>query len=235
MNLPSSPGQAIALVVAAGSGRRMGFDKIVAPLAGQPVVCWSLDAFENCPDISEGILVCAPGRGEEFRRLAVSFPKFRRVVGGGAERTDSVLNGLSAMEGDPEAIVAVHDGARPLITPAVISAVVAAARAGGAAVAAEPAADTLHRAGDAGCLVETVSRDNLWAMQTPQAAGRHLLQHALEAARKSGQHVTDEISALLATGVRATPVPHGTLNFKVTWPRDLELAESVLRRRLDRQ
>lgn len=233
--IPSSPaGSAVALIVAAGSGRRMGFDKIVAPLAGRPVVAWSLEAFQNCPDIIEGILVCADGRQDEFRSLAVPFPKFRRVVSGGAERVDSVLNGLAAIEAGQDTLIAVHDGARPLITPAVISAVLAAARGAGAAVAAEPVSETLHRAGEGGQLLETVVRENLWAMQTPQAAGLGDLKAALSAIRRAGRVATDEISALLEIGLRPTPVSHGTPNFKVTWPRDLEVAESVLIRRLGR-
>jgi len=224
----SSLPRTVAIVVAAGAGRRMGFDKVVAPLAGRPVVMWSLAAFQHCEDVESGLLVCAAGREDEFRALASNFPKFQTFVVGGIERMDSVLNGLEALAAAPPAIVAVHDAARPLATPALISAVIGSAAERGAAVAVEPVSDTLQRAGGAGNLVETVSRQNLWAMQTPQAAGYELLWAALRAASIARHPVTDEISALIAMGIQPHAVSHSDLNFKITWPRDLQLAEAVL-------
>ena len=224
----SSLPRTVAIVVAAGAGRRMGFDKVVAPLAGQPVVMWSLAAFQHCEDVESGLLVCAAGREDEFRALASNFPKFQTFVVGGIERMDSVLNGLEALAAAPPAIVAVHDAARPLVTPALISAVIGSAAERGAAVAVEPVSDTLQRDGGAGNLVETVSRQNLWAMQTPQAAGYELLRAALRAASIARHPVTDEISALIAMGIQPHAVSHSDLNFKITWPRDLQLAEAVL-------
>jgi len=226
-----SLGKSMAIVVAAGAGRRMGFDKIVAPLAGRPVLCWSLEAFQECEDITSGVLVCAAGRIEEFRRLAEPFSKFRTIVAGGDERADSVINGLDALEAMSPDIVAVHDAARPLVTPGLISAVVGAASERGAAVAAEPVGDTLHRAGGSHNLTETVPRHNLWAMQTPQAARYSVLREALASARATKHGVTDEVSALIARGVSPHAVSHTGLNFKVTWPRDLELAELILEKR----
>jgi len=221
--------RAAGLIVAAGGSRRMGFDKITAPLDGRPLVTWSLAAFEACDDIGPCVLVCAESRIEEFAALAAPYKKFQLVVPGGSERAGSVRSGLQALESRGPALVAVHDAARPLVTPAMISQVVAAAAECGAAVAAEPVSDSLHRAAAAGHLVETVSRENLWAMQTPQVAGLSALRDALESARLSGREVTDEISALIQAGVRPRAVFHGSLNFKVTFPRDLALAESVLK------
>lgn len=221
----------MAVVVAAGAGRRMGFDKIVAPLGGRPVVAWSLAAFQECEDIAVGVLVCAAGRVEEFRALAAPYSKFQLIIPGGAERADSVRNGLDALEPLSPGIVAVHDVARPLVTAGLISAVVGAAVEGRAAVAAEPVSDTLQRAGGSGNLVETVPRHNLWAMQTPQAAEYELLRDSLRAAAESKRGVTDEVSALIASGIHPHAVPHTGLNFKITWPRDLELAQVVLSQR----
>lgn len=216
-----------ALVVAAGAGRRMGFDKIVAPLAGRPVVQWSLDAFQQCPDVHLGALVCAAGRRSEFEEYCAPFPKFRLIVSGGAERSDSVINGLEALAAEGAEFVAVHDAARPLIRPEVITQVIQAALDCGAAVAAEPASDTMHRAnGD--ILFETVPRDGIWSMQTPQVARLTDLRQALSAARLADRPVTDEMSALLLAGHRPRAIPHGTLNFKITWPRDLDLAQRIL-------
>jgi 2-C-methyl-D-erythritol 4-phosphate cytidylyltransferase len=217
------------LIVAAGASRRMGFDKITAPLAGRPLLVWSLAAFEACGAIGQSVLVCPESRIDEFSALAEPFAKFRLVVPGGAERAESVLNGLSALEAFSPDLVAVHDAARPLVTPSLISAVVAAAAEYDAAVAAEPVSDTLHRAGAGGFLAETVSRDHLWAMQTPQVAGYSVLRRAIEA----GRTLTDEISALILAGIRPKPVFHDGLNFKVTFPRDIALAEAVLALRED--
>ena len=221
--------RASGLIVAAGGSRRMGFDKITAPLAGRPLVTWSLAAFEACDDIGPCVLVCAESRLDEFAALAAPFKKFQWVVPGGAERVDSVRNGLLALESCGPALVAVHDAARPLVTPAMISRVVAVAAETGAAVAAEPVGDSLHRAAGAGHLVETVSREGLWAMQTPQVASLAALREALEAALLAGRGVTDEVSALIQIGRRPRAVFHGALNFKVTFPRDLDLAEAVLK------
>lgn len=220
--------RASGLLVAAGGSRRMGFDKITAPLAGRPLVTWSLAAFEACDDIGACVLVCAESRLAEFAALAAPYKKFRLIVPGGSERADSVRNGLQALESRSPALVAVHDAARPLVTPKMITQVVAAAAECGAAVAAEPVSDSLHRAAGAGHLVETISREGLWAMQTPQVAGFTALRDALETARVAGREVTDEISALILGGLLPKAVFHGGLNFKVTFPRDLALAEAVL-------
>ena len=220
--------RASGLLVAAGGSRRMGFDKITAPLAGRPLVTWSLAAFEACDDIGACVLVCAESRLAEFAALAAPYKKFQLIVPGGSERADSVRNGLQALESRSPALVAVHDAARPLVTPKMITQVVAAAAECGAAVAAEPVSDSLHRAAGAGHLVETISREGLWAMQTPQVAGFTALRDALETARVAGREVTDEISALILGGLLPKAVFHGGLNFKVTFPRDLALAEAVL-------
>ena len=130
--------KAAAILVAAGSSTRMGFDKLTAPLAGQPLLFWSLQAVQDCAEISMAILVCAPQRTEEFAALAKSFPKISRVVAGGAERSASVLNGLLALAPNPPDLVAVHDAARPLATPALFTQILAAAEKHRAASAAHP-------------------------------------------------------------------------------------------------
>ena len=206
----------------------MGFDKILAPLCGRPLVEWSLAAFEACAEISFSVLVCSPERVDEFQAIAAPYKKICMVVAGGSERSESVSNGLHAMEPMGPAFVAVHDAARPLVTPALISAVVSAARTHGSAVAAEPVSDTIHRSDGFAALVETVPRTDLWAMQTPQVAGFSELRGALQLMQQSGRLVTDEISAMIAAGYRPHAVSHGDLNFKVTFPRDLKLAAAAL-------
>ena len=210
-----------AILVAAGSSARMGFDKLTAPLCGRSVLEWSLRAFQDCPAIDRAVLVCAPQRIAEFTALAAAYPKFRDIVAGGAERSASVLHGLQALASNPPDFVAVHDAARPLVTPALIEKVLAAAEAHRAASAAHPVTDSLHRADANGALGETIPRANLFAMQTPQAARHDLLLAALEAHHAGA---TDEVSALIANGIHPVPVLHGEPNFKITFPSDLTLA-----------
>lgn len=219
-----------AIIVAAGESRRMGFDKLMAPLAGRPLVTHSLMAFEACPEVTEVILVCSASRLVEFDALIPEFPKVRQVVAGGNERVDSVLCGLEAFQEAPQ-FVAVHDGARPLILPSAISTCYHAAQECGASVSAEPVTDTLHRADTQLMATETVSRQNLWRMQTPQILQFDVLKFLLEDARQAGEPVTDEISVLLKAGRKARVVENTDWNFKVTYPRDLELAELILRHR----
>lgn len=220
--------KAAAIVVAAGSSARMGFDKLTAPLVGMPLVCWSLEAIQDCPGISTAVLVCAPQRRDEFTAMARAFPKFSRVVAGGVERSASVLNGLLALRQNPPEFVAVHDAARPLATPALFTQVLASAEKLGAASAAHPVADSLHRAGPDRLLYETLPRQNLFAMETPQAARFSDLLSAISA---HGSGATDEVGALIASGIHPAPIVHGAANFKITHPADFPVAEEILKSR----
>lgn len=209
----------------------MGFDKLTAPLLGQPLVAHGLAAFEDCADVDGIVLVCAGERVAEFEKIAAPFAKVREVVAGGRERVDSVLAGVSAFADPGPVHIAIHDGARPLITPEAISACYRAAVEFGAAVSAEPVTDTLHRTDAAGLAHETVSRENLWRMQTPQILETRVLKSLLLEARASGAAVTDEISLLLRAGRAAKVVENPDWNFKVTYPRDLALAGMLLKER----
>ena len=220
--------KAAAILVAAGSSTRMGFDKLTVPLAGKPLLVWSLQAVQDCPEISTAVLVCAAQRTEEFTAFAQSFPKISRIVAGGAERSASVLNGLLALASNPPDLVAVHDAARPLATPALFTQILAAAEQHRAASAAHPIADSLHRAKADGLLQESISRQNLFAMETPQAAHFSDLLSAIQA---HGPGATDEVGALIAAGIHPAPVLHGAPNFKITHPADLPVAEEILKTR----
>lgn len=219
---------AAAIVVAAGSSSRMGFDKPTAPLAGRPLLHWSLAAIQDSADISAAILVAAPNRLDEFTELAKPFPKIHRVVSGGSERSASVLNGLLALSENPPALVAVHDAARPLATASLFSQILAAAAKHRAASAAHAVADSLHRADADGLLDTTVSRANLFAMETPQAA---CFLDLLSAVQTHGASATDEVGVLIAAGIHPFPVVHGAPNFKITHPSDLPVAEEILKSR----
>jgi 2-C-methyl-D-erythritol 4-phosphate cytidylyltransferase len=233
LNSNTSPDLA-AIVVAAGVSRRMGFDKLSAPLGGKPLIAHSLAAFNDCPDVDYIVLVCAADRIEEFRALSAEFPKVRQIVAGGKERVQSVLAGTAAFAENRPIFAAVHDGARPLITAELISACYQAAREFGASVSAEPVTDTLHRVNNQLLTVETVSRKNLWRMQTPQILELTVLESLLQDVRETGGTITDEISLLIRSGGKARVVENLDWNIKITYPRDLELAEIILENRKQR-
>lgn len=212
-----------AIIVAAGSSRRAGFDKLAAPLAGVPVLCRSVQAFAAA-GAECVVLVCPQERWDALRpwEHAGAVPVIR--VDGGARRQDSVSAGLAALPAAAQ-WVAVHDAARPLITPAGIRACLAAAQQGGAAACAHPVVDTLKRADAAAhTLPEPVSRENLWGMETPQIFRTDLLARAYDQVAAQGAEITDEVSAMELLGVPTTLVQVGP-NMKITLPGDLELAE----------
>lgn len=218
-----------AVIVAAGSSRRAGFDKLAAPLAGQPVLCRSVQAFVDA-GCSAVVVVCPPERWEAVGLAAATYPVPVLRVDGGAERQDSVAAGLAALPSGTR-WVAVHDGARPLITPQGIQACLAAAAQTGAAACAHPVVDTLKRADAAGLsLPEKVSRDCLWGMETPQIFDIELLRCAYACVEEQGLVVTDEVSAVETLGV-PTRLVSGGANLKITLPGDLELAELIFNHR----
>lgn len=210
------------VIVAAGSSTRMGFDKLTALIRGQSVLARSIAAFQECDCVDRIVLVCAESRVEEFCTLAEPYYKVSRVVPGGQERKDSVFQGLINLDGND--FVAVHDAARPLVTPAMITRCFQAAQKIGAAACGEPATDTMHRVDVRGVATVTVPRDNLWRMQTPQIGRRIELLEALS----QPEFFTDEVSALVAAGKDVEIVSAGRRNFKITFPGDLLLAEAIL-------
>src|SRR6478672_11132704 len=158
-----------AIIVAAGSSQRMGFDKLLALLGDKPVLAHTIDAFERTDSVREIILVARSERIEEFDELTQQngFKKVRHIIPGGEERHDSVRAGLECVMPTAE-FIAVHDGARPLITPEQIEHVLAQARQHGGAALAAPITDTLKRGDENGVVTGGVSRESLYAMQTPQ-------------------------------------------------------------------
>lgn len=229
-------GDFAAVVVAGGRSLRMGFNKLLVPLAGRAVVLHSLLAWWRWPGLRSLVLVVPEGEIEVFTELtATGFagevsasgrPDFQ-VVAGGAERMDSVRAGLVALPLEV-AWVAVHDAARPLLTTEMIRRCLARAREVGGAVCAEPCHDTLHRGNSAGLLVETVSREGLWRMQTPQIFRRERLLELILGAKARGETWTDEAGMVLQAGDAVGVVAAEGPNFKITLPPDLALAEAVL-------
>jgi 2-C-methyl-D-erythritol 4-phosphate cytidylyltransferase len=221
-----------AIIVAAGSSQRMGFDKLLALLGDRPVLAHTIDAFERTPSVNEIILVARAERVPEFEELVAQnrFRKVRPVIPGGQHRQDSVNAGMKHLSTE-SSFVAVHDAGRPLITPEQIEEVFACARKHGAAALAAPVTDTLKRAGDDRVVTGGVARDNLYAMQTPQIFARDLLERAYAAVATKKLSVTDEVSAVELLGERVLLVPNDDWNVKITFPRDLLLAQAAIARR----
>ncbi len=218
-----------AIIVAGGSSRRMGFDKTFALINGRPVIAHSIAAFEATPSVAEIILVGREDRLGELLELAAAenFRKVAKVIAGGTRRQDSVASGLQAMRSDAQ-LVAVHDAARPLVRPEQIEAVVAQARKTGAASLAAPIKDTIKQADPKFFVSGSVSREGLYAMETPQIFAVELLRRAYEAVKENGVAITDEVSAVERLGHKVLLVPNEQINLKITFPDDLKLAEMIL-------
>ncbi len=215
-----------AILVAAGSSQRMGFDKLASPLAGIPVLRRTLDAFLAVDSIAEIVVVCP---AERWKLLGDDkFSKPVKRVDGGADRQDSVVAGLAALSAETD-LVAVHDGARPLVAAADIDRCVTAALEFHAAALARRVTETLKRSDAADFSAGAVSRENLWFMETPQVFEIPLLLEAYEAVAAQGLAVTDEVSAMEAIGVQVKFIESIYPNLKITTPADLALAEALLR------
>jgi 2-C-methyl-D-erythritol 4-phosphate cytidylyltransferase len=223
-----------AVIVAAGKGTRMGpnIDKLFLEVAGEPVVSHTWRRFDSAPEIDEIILVVRDGMQPAFMDIAreAGFRKAHRFVVGGAERQDSVWNGLQALS--PGAtIVAIQDGARPCTSPDLISGTIAAAREMGAAVAAQRVVDTIKESDDGKTVAKTLDRSRLWAVQTPQTFQVQVLKNALEAVKKKGLLVTDDTAACELIGQPVRLISSQTPNPKVTIPADVAYIELLLKAR----
>lgn len=219
-----------AVIVAAGSGTRMGRPKQFLPLLGHPVVEWTLKAFLDVADIEEIVLVLSQENMEHHgERLRKSSPKIR-VVSGGATRMGSVRNGIAALSDSLE-VLAVHDGARPLITPEIIKATLEEAYESGAALPAVPVKDTLKKVTSKELWISsTPVRSSFWLAQTPQCYRREILEEALTKFAKDDK-ATDESQLVERAGHRVKVVPSTYENLKITTPEDLDVAEAFLLKR----
>lgn len=218
-----------AIIVAAGSSRRMGFNKLTALLAGKPVLQRTLEAFDDCPSVEDIIVVASVDAGELIRKWVAEklFRKPVRVVTGGAERYLSVHEGLKQLA-PHTSIVAVHDGARPLITPEQITRCIERARETKAVACARPVTETMKRVNADGIISGDIERDGAWIMETPQVFDRALLCEAYERVVSEGIPVTDEVSAVQLFGAPIFVIDNPSPNPKITYAGDLDLTESLL-------
>jgi len=223
------------LIAAAGSGRRMGADrnKLLLPLAGRPVLAWTLEAALACSAIRWIGVVGQADDAEAIDAIVAAARPDRPVqwILGGDTRQDSVSRGLEALPAEAEAVL-IHDGARPLVEPALLErCVVALAKAmvGGAGiVAATPVTDTIKEVDGRGTITATPDRSRLWAAQTPQGFGVAQLRRAHATARSEGWSVTDDAALFERLGLPVRVLESPPSNIKLTTGFDLTIAEAVL-------
>ena len=216
-----------AVIVAAGNASRMGgIDKVMAPVGGEPMILRTVRAFQNAVAIKEIVVVTRPDLIEKIQALCSGFDKVTAVVPGGSDRPESVENGLKALS-DKVKLAAIQDGARPLITEAVIDRTVRAAHSYGAAAPAIPVKDTI-KIENGGIVSQTPDRSTLRAVQTPQVFDLDLLRGALQKAREDKAVITDDCSAVERLKFSVRLVEGDERNIKVTTPMDLKIAEILL-------
>ena len=219
-----------AVIVAAGTASRMGgIDKVMAPLDGEPMILHAVRTFQQCDAIREIVVVTREDLQATIFGLCAGFDKVRTVVIGGSDRPDSVQAGLNALSNKVR-LVAVHDGARPLVTWQVIDRTVRAANTYGAAAPAVPVKDTI-KVVKGGVVSATPDRSKLQAVQTPQIFDLDLLKAALKKAEKDGAAITDDCSAVENMGMSVKIVEGDEHNIKITTPMDLKIAQALLEER----
>lgn len=216
-----------AVIVAAGTASRMGgIDKVMAPLGGEPMIVRTVRTFQQCDAIREIVVVTREELLVPIMDLCHGFDKLTAVIVGGSSRPESVAKGLAALSSKAK-LVAVQDGARPLISWQVIDRTVRAANRYGAAAPAVPVKDTIKEV-RGGIVVQTPNRSMLQAVQTPQVFDLDLLKGALEKAKKENVQITDDCSAVELIGMSVKIVEGEERNIKVTTPLDLKIAELFL-------
>ena len=216
-----------AVIVAAGSASRMGgIDKVMAPLGGEPMIVRTVRTFQSCDAIREIVIVTREDLLVPIMDLCHGFDKVRAVIVGGNSRDESVRKGLAALSAKTK-LVAVQDGARPLVTWQVIDRAVRAANSYGAAAPAVAVKDTI-KVVRGGIVAATPDRSALRAVQTPQVFDIDLLTGALARAKQDGAAITDDCSAVERLGMSIKIVEGDERNIKVTTPMDLKIAKLLL-------
>lgn len=232
LNLVRKDKHCAAVIVAAGQSSRMkGEDKIFSLLQGKPVIARSIEAFEACAEVDEIVVVTRQDLLERVNTLCTDngYKKVKAVVAGGATRVESVMKGLDHVS-DKSGLAAIHDGARPLISYAVIHAAIEKARNCHAAAPAIPVKDTI-KAAENRMVAHTPDRKTLFAVQTPQVFDFDLLRAALQHALEHDLPITDDCSAVETLGMRVFLTDGCEENIKITTPMDLIMANAILERR----
>ncbi len=219
----------VAIIAAAGIGRRMGGGgKQFLLLKGDPVLAHSVRVFQNCSQVHQIIVVTNEADARRCRELVQSyqFDKVERIIVGGEERQDSVFNGLQVLPKATETVI-IHDGARPLVTPEIIKHSLDALEGWDGVVVAVPIKDTLKLV-EMENVVETLDRERIWQAQTPQIFKANLLAEAYRVARKNGYHGTDDAALMERLAYKIRVAVGSYENIKITTSEDLGIAEAIL-------
>ena len=223
-----------AVIVAAGSSQRMGSDKIMMKLGAMPVLARTVLAFENNENVDEIIIVTKTEKLEEIADMCFKngLHKVKQVVSGGATRMESALAGVSACRHGAE-LIAIHDGARPLVSQELITRTIEAAKAYRAAVPAVASTDTLKVVDERGFITGTLDRSVTRRVQTPQVFEADLIKGALTKAVEKNLALTDDCSAMDMMGVKTITVEGELTNIKITTPEDMVTAKAIVEDRGD--
>ena len=225
----------VAIIPSAGKGKRMAHSvpKHFIRLEDKPVLAYTLEAFEKCPDVNQVLLVVRSGEEKYCLKEVVEKYQFRKVlkvVIGGERRQDSVYNGIKELDQDTD-IVVVHDGVRPFVPPALISETIKLAMYVDGVVVALPVKDTIKEVTRDGLIKGTPNRDSLWFAQTPQTFKKRVLEEAFMRAFTDNFHGTDEASLVERMGGKVKIIEGSHENIKITTKEDLFYAELILRSR----
>ena len=225
----------IALICAAGMGKRMGtqIPKPFLCVAGRPILVETLLQFEDAKSVNEVYIIVSKIEEERCREDIIqryNLKKVTKIVTGGAERQDSVRNGLSAIEGECD-VVMIHDGIRPFITPELIDESVLKTWECDATVVAVPVKETVKAVSEAGDVVKTLNRDRLWVVQTPQTFKYEIIRYAHQKAFENNVQCTDDSSLVELLGTKVRIIKGSYENIKITTQEDLIIAEAFLKQR----
>ena len=211
-----------SIIVGGGSSTRMGFDKLFAQLGNQTVIEYSIHAFIECSFVSNLIIVISKKSRKKLEAIIskIKTDKGISIIEGGTTRKNSVAKGINLLN-DKCSYVAIHDGARPWIKPNQIIKVLECAKEHGAAASGRPITDTIKKCNEDSTVIESISREFLWAMETPQIFRYQLIKEAYDFIIKKGIEVTDEVSAVNHYGKPVKIVQDEWKNPKITFPEDL--------------
>jgi 2-C-methyl-D-erythritol 4-phosphate cytidylyltransferase len=223
-----TPGVGV-IIVAAGVSQRLGIDKMLLPLGGKPLIAWSVDVCQTCDLVDKVVVVLNKNNFDPVAKLVISrgWSKVRLCLGG-ARRQDSVRQGLNVLEECQWVVI--HDGARPFLTPELIRCGLEAAGETGAAVAAVPAKDTIKLSSADMVVCETLPRDNVWIVQTPQVFRFDIISNAHMVVKAD---VTDDAELIERSGGKVKLYVGSYKNIKVTTPEDLILVETIAKEQQD--
>ena len=221
-----------AVIPAAGEGKRMNSKKQFLELNGRPVLDITVSVFDECQSIDDIIVVVAKEDIRLTKDLLKERKKVKSIVVGGAERQDSVYNGIEAIKPESEDdIVVIHDAARPLITKEIISSVVIEAKTSKAVVVGVPSKDTVKTVSPENIIMETLDRASIWLVQTPQAFHYSVIKQAYERAQRIKYKATDDSKLVERMGISVKMIMGSSENIKITTKEDLAMAEAILKGR----